>query len=337
MGAGLRMGASLRIVIASRKGRIQTGKPKRGGVDGAMTENRSLLAFGMIAVYASIIGFTDNFVKVIAAEAGLWQFHATRSVMAVALLWAVARPLGLRLGMVAPRMVVARSVIHGCAMVIYFGALGFLPVALVAAGLFTAPIFVLLIERVAYGAPISPLGALAVALGFGGVVMVLGPEAFAGASLPALLPVLAGALYALGNIATRRWCAQESAETLLAGFFIALGVAGALGMAALAIHPLTAPAGPEGFLMRGPVMPGQAFWVWTFVQAAGSLLGVGLMVRAYQIAEASRVSVMEYVILPASAAWTWVLWGEGLKPLAMIGMALIVAAGVLIATARRGA
>lgn len=301
----------------------------------AMTENRSLAAMGMILVYATIIGFTDNYVQVIAAEAGLWQFHATRSVMAVALLLGVAPMLGMRLRPVAPGRVLARSAIHGCAMVIYFGALGFLPVALVAAGLFTAPIFVLLIERAFYGQPISPMGALAVALGFAGVVMVLGPEALRGASLPALLPVVAGALYAMGNIATRRWCGQESAVTLLAGFFLALGVAGALGMAVLTLHPLVAPLGPEGFLMRGPVVPSGGFWFWTFVQAAGSLLGVGLMVRAYQVAEASRVSVMEYVILPASAAWTWVLWGQGLSILATLGMGLIVAAGVLITATRR--
>ena len=67
--------------------------------------------------------------------------------MAMALLVLAARPLGLRLGARNLRAVVARSAIHGFAMVIYFGALAFLPVALVAAGLFTAPIFVLLIER----------------------------------------------------------------------------------------------------------------------------------------------------------------------------------------------
>ena len=39
--------------------------------------------------------------------------------------------------------------------------------------------------------------------------------------------VIAGALYALGNIATREWCAGESAETILAGFFGMLGVIGA--------------------------------------------------------------------------------------------------------------
>lgn len=297
--------------------------------------DRTLAAAGMIVIYAMIIGFTDNYVRVIAAEAGLWQFHATRTVMAVGLLTALAPILGFRLRPRNMRAVLARSAIHGCAMVIYFGALAFLPVALVAAGLFTAPIFVLLIERFAYGNRIGPFRIVAVAMGFLGVILVLGPEALRGASLPALLPVLAGALYATGNIATRRWCPEESAETLLAGFFLALGVAGVIGMAVLSLLPLPVPEGTDGFLMRGPLWPTSEFWFWTFVQAAGSLLGVGLMVRAYQVADATRVSVLEYVILPASAAWTWVLWGEGLKPVAVLGMAMIVGAGVMIALRAR--
>lgn len=298
--------------------------------------DKTLAAAGMILIYSTIIGFTDNFVRIIASDAGLWQFHATRSVMAIALLVAVAGPLGLRLKATNLPAVVARSAIHGAAMVIYFGALAFLPVALVAAGLFTAPIFVLLIERFAYHHPIGSFRIMAVAFGFAGVILVLGPEAYRGASLPALLPVLAGAMYALGNIATRRWCPQESAETLLAGFFLALGMAGALGMVVLGLltlsgAPAVVPSGPAGFLMRGPVWPTQGFWLWTFVQAAGSLLGVGLMVRAYQVADATRVSVLEYAILPASAIWAWVIWGEVLTPWAVAGMAMIVAAGVMIA------
>lgn len=293
--------------------------------------DKTLQAAGMILVYAVIIGFTDNFVRVIASEAGLWQFHATRTVMAIGLLGLLARPLGLRLRAQNPKAVLARSAIHGLAMVIYFGALAFLPVALVAAGLFTSPIFVLLIERFAYGSKIGPFRIIAVALGFAGVILVLGPEAMRGASVPALLPVLAGAMYAMGNIATRRWCAGESAETLLAGFFLALGLAGVLGLVVLTLAPLAVLPGTDGFLTRGPVWPSGGFWLWTFVQAAGSLLGVGLMVRAYQVADATRVSVFEYVILPASAVWAWVIWGEVLTPVAVVGMAMIVAAGVMIA------
>ncbi len=85
-------------------------------------------------------------------------------------------------------------------------------------------------------------------------------------------------------------------------------------MAVLWLVPVPVPEGADGFVQRGRVWPSGTFLFWTFVQAAGSLLGVGMMIKAYQIADASRVSVFEYVILPASAVWGWLLWGEMLTP-----------------------
>jgi drug/metabolite transporter (DMT)-like permease len=308
------------------------------------TQDRTLAAAGMIAVYAFIIGFTDNYVAVVAKDAGLWQFHFTRTCMAMALLAAFAWGLRLigrpiRLAPRNLRAVAARSAIHGTAMVIYFGALAFLPVALVAAGLFTSPIFVMLIGRFAFRHQIGPLQVLAVFAGFAGVVLVLGSEALSGASTAALLPIAAGALYAMGNVATREWCNEESAATLVAGFFVALGIIGAGGMIWLTLWPIAVPVGPEYFLQRGLVWPNSAFWLLTFVQAAGSLLGIGLMIRGYQITQASKASVLEYIILPASAFWSYVIWGQTLGWKAWSGMALIVAAGALIALsgARRSA
>lgn len=294
--------------------------------------DRSLAAAGLIVTYALIIGFTDNFVRVIAVDAGLWQFHATRSAMALLLLAAAGLIMGFGLRPKNWRAVFARSFIHGAGIMIYFGALAFLPVALVAAGLFTAPIFVLLINRFAFGQKVGLVQILAVLIGFCGVVLVLGPEALSGASFAALLPILAGFLYALGNIATRRWCAEESAATLLAGFFGALGIFGLLGMIALIGH--VAPVGTDGFILRGAVWPNETFYFWTFVQAAGSLIGVGFMIRAYQITQVSRAAVLEYVILPASAFWSYVIWGQTLGLIAIAGMVLIAVAGTIISVAR---
>lgn len=295
------------------------------------TPNRTLAAFGAVLIYAAVIAFTDNYVRVIAQDTGLWQFHATRTAMAFVLLALLAVPLGLKLRPRRPGAVLARSAMHGLAMMIYFGALAFLPVAQVAAGLFTAPIFVLLIQRFAFGQPINLLQVLAVVTGFVGVVVVLGPEAVSGATFAALLPVISGAFYALGNIATRRWCAGETAETMVAGFFGVLGFLGLVGMAVLAVFPVAVPEGAAGFLQRGVVWPSGTFLFWTLVQAVGSMLGVGMIVKAYQMAEASRVSVFEYVILPTSAAWGYILWDETLTWLAASGMALIAVAGILIA------
>lgn len=299
----------------------------------ATPKDKTLAAATSIMIYAVIVGYLDNYVRVIAGEAGLWQFHATRAAFAVPMLVAAGYASGTRLWPANLGAVAARSAIHGVAMLIYFGALAFLPVAQVAAGLFTAPIFVLIITRIAYHRPIRPIQTLAVAAGFAGAVLVLGPQAFAGTSIASLLPVVAGAMYAMGNIATREWCAAESALTLLAGFFLALGTFGIAGMALLEVFAANAAAGAEGFVLRGYVSPTRLFLFWTFLQAAGSVIGVGLMIHAYQIASVARVSVFEYLLLPSSALWGWIIWDEVPGPLAIIGIALIAAAGIIIATA----
>lgn len=299
--------------------------------DAPLPANRTLAAGLAILAYATIVGFTDNFVQTIARDAGLWQFHFTRTLFAFLLAAVLALPLGLRLRPRNLRAVAARSLIHAFAMLFYFGSLAFLPVAQVAAALFTAPIWVLLISRFAYGDRIGPFRILAVALGFAGVLLVLGPGQGAGIGPATVLPVAAGALYAMGNIATRRWCGGESPAVLTLGFFLALGLIGAVGMALLALVAPPVPDGAAGFVLRGAVWPTRSFLIWTFVQALGSLVGVGLMVWAYQIADASRVAVYEYAILPASALWAWLLWGQVLHPLAGLGIALIVVAGLVIA------
>ena len=299
------------------------------------TQDRTLQAAAAILVYAMLIAYADNYVRVIATEGGLWQFHATRSVIAIALILVITRLTGQRLRPVSVSAVMARSAIHGCAMLSYFGCLAFLPVAQVAAGLFTAPIFVLFISRFAYGQHIGVWQIAAVAVGFVGVVLVLGPAAMQGATSAALLPVCAGALYAIGNVATREWCADETAETLLAGFFAALGLFGVIGVAVLALWPVLVPAGTDGFVQRGWVTPSGTFLFWVAVQAVVSVVGVGLMIKAYQIAQASRVSVFEYIILPSSALWGWILWSEYPSLQAVLGMGLITIAGAIIAIRAR--
>ena len=297
----------------------------------ATTGNRTQAAMLAVLGYATLIGFTDNYVRTVAAEGGIWQFHAMRTAMAVVLYALAMVPLGLQLRPKNLRAVVARSAIHAVSMLIYFGSLAFLTVPQTVAGLFTAPIFVLIFSRLMFGHPLGPVRIAAVAVGFLGVVLVLQPGTQSALGWGSLFPVLAGALYALGNLATREWCDGESAAGLTLAFFLAMGLSGLAGMGVLALWQPEVPAGTDGFLLRGWVWPSQTFVFWTFVQAIGSMIGVGLMVRAYQLAEASRVSIFEYVLLPISAGWSWLLWGQSVSALAWLGMALIVAAGAMIA------
>ncbi len=70
------------------------------------------------------------------------------------------------------------------------------------------------------------------------------------------------------------------------------------------------------------------------MQAAGTLIGIMLLFRGYQIGEASAVAVFEFSLLIFASAWAWYLWGQTVPPLGLHGMALIMLSGAAIAIRR---
>jgi drug/metabolite transporter (DMT)-like permease len=291
------------------------------------------LRFGaaMIVGGMAVIGFTDNFVRVIAEDAGLWQFHLLRSAMALPLLVAAAGVFGLALWPRRRGAVAARCGVQAASMLLYFGSLPMMPIAQVGAALFTAPSWVLLFAAAFWGRPIGPRQMLAVVLGFAGVLVMLRPDP-ADLSLVTLMPVAAGALYGLSNLLTREWCADEPVGALLLGFFGAMGLAGAVALALIALAPPPdgwAAAAP--FLTAGWMPPTGRLLFWSFVQAAGSLVAVGMIAKGYQSGETSFLTVFEYFFLVSVTFWAWALWGERLDAAAFLGLALIVASGTVIA------
>jgi drug/metabolite transporter (DMT)-like permease len=292
--------------------------------------SRPVLAAVLVLCGMALFGLIDNFMRLAAETGGLWQFHFLRAIVALVILVPLAWMLGAPLRPRAPGRVLLRSTLNSVAMVIYFGCLGFMPIAQVVAGLFTAPIFVVIFSVVLFGERIGPRRIFAVGLGFAGIILALRPEAGELSALSAL-PVLAGALYGLGNLVTRRWLGDEGTLSLLGGFFGMMLFWGALGCAYLALWPLPVAPGAEGWATRGWVAPEGIFLVMIVVQGVGSLLGVGLSIKAYQLADATMVAVFENTLLVFATVWAFILWGEAPDALGLTGLALITAAGIIIA------
>lgn len=295
------------------------------------SRNPILAALGLIIVAMAFIGFTDNYVRRIAEEAGIWQFHFVRATMVVPIL--VACILLMKLEWRPKRFwaVTLRSLMIAISMYMYFGALGVMPAAVAGAALFTSPIWVLILTIVVFRAPVGIWRILSVAVGFGGVLLILNPgeSAF---DLVTFMPALAGAFYAAGAVMTRRLCADETTTAMLMNMFVTLGV---FGMCGVVVMSLTV-NGSSFFTMGWQPMSEQFLWL-TLMQAVGSLIGVACIVRAYQIAEASYVAVFEYVFLIFAVFWGYVLWGDLPSLTGFFGIMLIVAAGTVIVLRSRSA
>ena len=300
-----------------------------------MQEERPILAAALILAAMAALGVFDNFVSLIARDIGLWQFHLMRSGLALAALGGLGA-----LGLVRLRArrwwaVALRGGFLAAAMLIYFGALGFLSVSEVAAGLFTAPIWTLLFAALFLGRRAGAVEVLAALGGFVGVLLVLDP--LAGGFQPlALVPLAAGFFYAIGSLATRALCAGESPFAMLVWFFLLLGLAGGAGLGGLALWPQPVPEAAGGFLMRGWVWPvgGLALGL-TVLQAVAAVVAVGVIMRAYQLAEAPYVAGFEYSLLVFAGIWSWALWGVVPGPRAIAGMGLILTTGAVLALAGR--
>jgi drug/metabolite transporter (DMT)-like permease len=286
------------------------------------TPQGAMLMVGCMA----IIGLVDNYVKIIAGEAGLWQFHFLRSCMVCVALIPLAMMFGWRIKPRNWRGVAVRSVCGAISMGVYFGALAVLPIAQVGAGLFTAPLFVLLFSVLFFGQRIGIWRIVAAVVGFAGVLMVLQLD-FSALQVIAVLPMLAGVTWALTALSTRYLCVGEDTVTLLFWFFFALGVLGAIGLGLMAAGL----GDGVSFVGTGWVEPTAVFWKWTIVQAVFSMIAVSMLTRAYQVGDTSYISIFEYSFLIFASFWAFVLFGDSLGVLSMIGIAMIIVSGAVIA------
>lgn len=292
-------------------------------------------ALTMLAAMA-VIGVIDNAISVIARDIGIWQFMAWRALLAIPVIWLGSR---LGLGRLAPRRlwaVALRGALVALAMLFYFGSLAIMPIAQALGGLFTSPIFILLVTAFALRQPVGPWRIFAVTLGFVGILVVLQPDPER-LSWVTFLPVFGGFFYALGAIATRTLCAGESVMSMLLALIVIQGVIGLVAMAVLAVVSPEAAPGGAGFVLRG--------WVWPMtplthllmvVQAVGSVIGVGLIIRAYQLGDPSHVSVFEYSVFIFGPLAAYLMLGQPLGWSTALGIMLIAIAGIVIVLRARG-
>jgi len=289
-----------------------------------MTANTNLQAAALALAASAILSLIDNLVASVAEEAGLWQFQIFRTLFALLLLVLLGRALRVSVRPMHWGRLALRSAAVSEGLLLYFGSLGTMPVAQAGAGLFSAPIWVLLLSAAFFGVRIGGLHVLAVLCGFGGALLVLQPDP-AALSVMTFLPLAAGALYGFGMLLTREICADESPVALAIGIFVVIGLFshGMIGVTALAPG--------ETFLTR-PWAPATPRFLWlTLFQAAGAVIAVTLIAQAYRIGRPAQVAVFEYSFLVFAAFWGLALWGIRTDAVSWIGVATIILWGLIIA------
>lgn len=302
------------------------------------------LAVGTIIGTVLALSLGDALIKSLGGGGtlGLWQLFAVRSLLVLPVLAAGAVLLFPRANLL-PRSIgwiALRSVLLTAMWVAYYASLPHLPLAVAAAAYYTLPLFIVAFAALFGGEVVGRSQWVAVALGLFGIVLVLRPggEAF---SATALLPLLAAILYAGAMVLTRTKCRTEHPATLAIGLNATFVIAGALGLAFGVLLGSTGAAAPGdtgkpvGFLATRWVSMGPTEWRSVAILAVLILIAsVGTAV-AYQNAPASTVGTFDFAYVGFALVWGIVFFAERPDKIALAGIALIVAAGVLAVRGRR--
>ena len=290
----------------------------------------SLRAGLLVLLGVFLLGLSDNLVLFVNDETGIWQFHAIRSSFTVILIVSLAVIFRQDIRPKKPLFVIFRSLLLSGAMICYFGGLSFLSVAEAGAGLFSSPIFVLIFSVLIYGVRIGIFRILAVIIGSLGVYFLLQPD-LTEFHLLQIIPILAGIFYALAALSTRHYCSDESALGLTLGYLVAIGIIGAITATIFWFYPSSHQNISEMYyFLQGWRSVNIQFLAWIAIQAGLTVMALALMTRAYQMVDTSILAVYEYGFLIFAAFWGWVLWSTILGIGEILGIILIMAAGIII-------
>ncbi len=292
-----------------------------------------LLGVFLIVAASLAISIQDVVFKFFSSELTLWQIFTLRGVVAVPALLIISLFQGKHRSVLSEALgkwPILRSVFITITFLAFYAALPFLSLSTVGAANYIAPIFVTLLSAYVIKEAVSPLGWLGVILGFIGVIVLLQPgtDAF---SVWAVLPVMGAAFYALSHITIRTKCQNVPLAAMTLSINIVMLLAG------LGISGLLFLLQPQGELFDAyPYIFGLWFevslWDWfIIILLAGFSIGIGmLLVGAYQVAPPSTVSTFEYSYLVFVAIWDILFFGIALSATSIIGMALIVLAGLMV-------
>ena len=292
---------------------------------------------GALALGVFIFSTQDAIIKSISGDYAVTEAIALRSLVSLPILAAMAwREAGLSALFAGDiRPLLARGLILFVCYTAYYMAFPALPLAEAIALYFLAPTFVSVFAGPILGERVGAATWAALAVGFVGVLFILRPGQ--GLFEPAaLLSLFSAATYALAMVLARKYGANAPASVMAFHQNAVYGI-GALTIAgasrAQGIGRLANPS--LDFLLRPWSMPPTRDLLLMASCGIIAAVAMSLLTQAYRIAEANRVSVIEYTGMIWAPLWGYLFFAETPRWTTLVGMALIVGAGVAAAQAAR--
>ena len=236
-----------------------------------------------------------------------------RSFIGLLLVYAILRQQGGSIATPHWRGHLWRGVSGSIALMLFFYCITVLPLATAVTLNYTSPLFLTLLIMAIFKERLHASLACAIMLGFVGVVLLLRPTLEQNQLVPGLLGLVSGLLAGVAMLNVRQLGLHGEPEYRVV-FYFSLIAAIISGIAMLfgSIHPVS----PSSLLILLGL-------------GASATLAQLAMTRAYRTGKTLVAGSLSYSTVVFASLFGVILWGETLPVSGWVGMALVIASGVL--------
>ena len=256
-------------------------------------------------------GSMNALVKWTSMHADVWMIIMVRSAVIAFAVAAFAASRGISLRINNRKTMFLRCAVGLTAMILYFTALGRIPIGQAVTLQYTAPLFVALLSGKVLAERVSTGVSLLVFTAFAGIVLIVSPE-LGKVDPDALLALGSGFFAAFAYMYVRELRTTDSPTSVVFWFAIA-SVVGTIVQAA-----------PDLFSLDTKTL---AALVGIGIGACGGQVGITM---AYQSANAAWVSAFSYFTVIVAVFYGFIVFGETLSTADWIGGLLVVGSGVAL-------
>ncbi|OWU86657.1 RhaT family transporter [Oceanicola sp. 22II-s10i] len=278
-----------------------------------MTEQNTRLGILLMIATTFVFAVQDGISRHLASEYNVYMVVMIRYWFFAAFVITIAgrKAGGIRAAAATSQWIVqtlrgALLVTEICVMVAAFTLLGLVE----SHAVFTCyPLLIAALSGPVLGEKVGWRRWTAIGVGFVGVLIILQP----GMSVfqpAAIVPLVAALLFALYGLLTRYAARKDSSATS----FFWTGTVGSVLMTAVGMWFWEPMHGTD--------------WLWMGTLCLTGALGHYLLIRCYEVAEASSVQPFAYLQLPFAATIGLMVFGETIRPNVALGAGIIVAAGL---------
>ena len=289
------------------------------GASAHMNDDSPRLAVAWMLFASFSFGSMNALVKWASPEADVWSMVFVRSMVIAVAIFFICRRSGITLIVEDRRSMLLRCITGLIAMILYFSALGLIPIGQAVTLQYTNPLFVALLSSVFVSEKVEPFVWTLAIISFIGIVLIVSPD-LQTIEVNAVLALGSGFFAALAYLYVRRLRASEHALSIVFWF------------ATFSVAFTLIPAMPTlPTALSDPVV-------------TLALVGIGVGAGAGQVgltfafhkANAAWISAFSYLTVIVATIYGYTIFGETLNSRDLLGCALIICSGIALTFSRPG-